>query len=138
MVLAAWIEGQTLEKLTRVTDTEVRALGLLADEVWRNDVYLVSVMRAAGKWEGRTVVHLSIKRHDAQPVTDWPEKQAIKNQLVGENCEGLEVYPAESRKHDQVNRYHLWVIADPTYRLPFGWSGRATADDDAKGELVEE
>jgi hypothetical protein len=119
-----------MEKLTRLNDTEVRALGLLADEVWRNDVYLVSVMRAAGKWEGQTVVHLSIKRHDAQPVTDWPEKQAIKNQLVGENCEGLELYPAETRKHD--------LIADPTYRLPFGWSGRATADDDTKGELVEE
>lgn len=128
-----------MEKLIQLRDDELRKLGgIQADEVWKNDIYLVSVVKDEGKWEGRTVVQISIKRHDAQPVTDWPEKQAIKNQLVGEECEGVELYPAESRLHDQVNRYHLWVIADTTYQFPFGWNERVTSYDEDKGEPVEE
>lgn len=132
-------KGTKMEKLIKLSDVEKRESGLLADEVWRNDIYIVAVTRdPARKWEGRTVVQISIHRHDRGPVTNWPEKQAIKNQVVGEECEGIELYPAESRLHDQANRYHLWVIDDPTYQFPFGWGGRAVFDHGETGELVEE
>lgn len=85
-------------------------------EVWINDVYQV-LKRPAQKG----VVWLSIKRLDKEVCHDWRDFQAIKNQLIGPECEGLEVYPAESRLIDAANQYHLWVFTDPTYRLPFGF-----------------
>ncbi len=73
-----------MEKLIKVSDDEVRLLGgIQADEVWKNDQYLVAVLRNTAKFDGRNVVHLSIKRPDLKPITDWNDKQAIKNQLVG-------------------------------------------------------
>src|SRR5262245_53475080 len=40
---------------------------------------------------------LSIKRIDKNPIHDWRVLQAIKNALLGEECEAVELYPAESR-----------------------------------------
>lgn len=130
-----------MEKLIKLSDEEVRALagGIRADEVWKNDLYRVAVVREAGRFEGRSVVRLSIKRHDDKPIHSWTDKQAIKDQLVGEECDGVELYPAKRRKIDQLNRYHLWVISDPTFKLPIGWDeGAAAFDDNIKGEIEED
>jgi hypothetical protein len=71
------------------------------------------------------MIHLSIKRLDRQPIHDWRDLQWIKNMLVGLQCEGLELYPAEDRVADSANQYHLWVFADPAFRIPVGFdSGR--------------
>ncbi len=70
------------------------------------------------------VVHLSIKRIDREPMHDWRALQTIKNVIVGEECEALEIYPAESRLVDSANQYHLWVINDPLARIPVGWGSR--------------
>ena len=48
---------------------------------------------------------LSIKRRDRAPVHDWRELQQIKNMIVGDEHEGFEVYPAESRLVDTANQY---------------------------------
>jgi hypothetical protein len=37
-------------------------------------------------------------------VHDWRDLQRIKNQLVGPECEAVELYPAESRKVDTANQ----------------------------------
>jgi hypothetical protein len=58
------------------------------------------------------VIHLSIKRVDREPVTDWRHKQEIKNMVVGPEFEGIELFPAESRCVDTANQYHLWVFGD--------------------------
>ena len=79
--------------------------------------------------------HLSIRRDDREPVSDWRDKQAIKNQLVGPECEGLELYPAESRLVDTANQYHLWVVCDPTSRIPFGWTERVTLNESIGGSI---
>ena len=92
----------------------------LKDEVWLNDIYQVNVRRTP------EIVHLSIKRRDKAPITDWRHKQLIKNQLVGESCEGIELYPAKDRLVDSANQYHLWVYADPTLRIPIGFKQRMT------------
>lgn len=90
-----------------------------ADEVWRNDMYQVVVRKVEGE-----VFHLSIKRLDRQPIHDWRDLQEIKNMLIGPEHEAAELYPAESRKVDSANQYHLWGRLDPAWRFPFGFQTR--------------
>jgi hypothetical protein len=93
-------------------------------EVWQNDIYEVAVYRTP------VITHLSIKRRDRKPVTDWRDKQEIKNQLVGPENEGLELYPAESRLVDTANQFHMWVLTDPDKVIPVGFNeGRVTTND---------
>ena len=86
------------------------------ETIWLNSRYQVN------RREDTDMVHLSTKRRDRPPP--GPERfrdfQRIKNELVGAECVGLEVYPAESNMVDTSNQYHLWVFTDPAYRLPFG------------------
>lgn len=78
-----------------------------------------AVERLTGDYE--SFVHLNIRRRDGGPILrDWRHFQWIKNQLVGEECEGVELYPAESRLVDTSNKFHLFVCTDPEHRLPFG------------------
>jgi hypothetical protein len=94
------------------------------EETWRNEKYQVSVRRS-----DKGLVHLSIKLNTREVVKDWRDFQAIKNQLVGEECEGVELYPASSRLVDTSNQYHIWAVADPTFRFPFGFSERFVTED---------
>ena len=108
------------------------------DKVWINDIYQVNVREHGGLDVGEPliVVHLSIKRRDKQPCKDWRHFQLIKNQLVGDECEGVEIYPAESRLVDTSNQYHIWCIKDPKYTFPFGWdAGRITAEGSVGGAI---
>lgn len=100
-------------------------------QYYLNDVYQVA-MRPLGDM----MVHLSIKRIDRQPCHDWRDLQAIKNQLVGDECEGAELYPAESRRVDSANQYHIWCVKDPTFRFPFGYNVRAVDDQTSVGKSV--
>lgn len=97
---------------------------LMESEVWRNDIYQVQV-----RGRGCGIIHLSIKRVDREPIHDWRDLQAIKNTLVGEENEAIELYPAESRRVDSANQYHLWVFEDPTFRVPLGFNERLVKED---------
>ena len=92
------------------------------DRVFRNDKYQVA-LRDLGE-----VYHLSIKRIDREPIHDWRDLQEIKNRLVSAECEGVELYPAESRRVDSANQYHLWVFKDPTLRIPLGFTERLVTE----------
>ena len=82
------------------------------------------------------MVHLNIRRVDGYPGRDWRHFQAIKNQLVGRECEAVELYPAESRLTDTSNKYHLFCVADPTFRFPFGFETRDVQyGDETEGGL---
>lgn len=73
----------------------------------------------------RTVVHLNIRRRDgAVDMRDWRHFQQIKNELVGPECEGVELYPADSRLVDTSNKFHIWVVMDAEFRFPFGFENR--------------
>lgn len=104
--------------------------------VFRNNRYQVHVrgmqndaIAAAGIPGGR-ILHLSIKRVDRGPIVrDWRIIQRIKNEIVGEECEAVEIYPAESRLVDEANQYHLWAVPEPGYRFPFGFHERLVGDD---------
>jgi hypothetical protein len=71
---------------------------------------------------------LSIRRNDREPIMDWRDLQAIKNQLVGCECEAVQLFPAESRLVDSANQYHLLALADPGARFGFGFMFRAVDD----------
>ena len=93
------------------------------DDVWLSRQYQVNARAIDLDYPNAPpIVHLSIKRTDKLAAHDWRHFQAIKNQIVGDECEGVELYPAESRIVDTSNQYHLWVCTDPTFRFPFGWN----------------
>lgn len=99
----------------------------VATEYWKNNIYQVALRRLIGtKW-----IHLNIRRRDGKPILrDWRHFQWIKNQLVGEECEGVELYPAESRLNDTSNKFHIFCMSDPSFRFPFGMTYRDVSDDD--------
>ena len=99
--------------------------------VLRNNIYTVHVEGCDVPAPMGPVAWLSIKRNDRQTIHDWRELQRIKNEIMGEECEAVEIYPAESRVHDTANQYHLWCFA-PGYQLPFGYAGRFVADEKNK------
>jgi hypothetical protein len=84
-------------------------------ELFVNDRYHVIRERVGPLW------HLSIRPLDPSQPRLWNEFQQIKNELVGDENEGVELFPAESRLTDLADQYHLWVAADPAFRFPFGF-----------------
>lgn len=93
------------------------------DRIWQNELYEVWVRNI--RWmDSAPMVWLSIKRRDKQPIRAWRHMQRIKNELVGPECEGFELFPAESRLADSANQYHLFVFTDSDVRLPVGFPDR--------------
>jgi hypothetical protein len=119
-------------ELNRVSDDMLRAALLkeLNAEIWINKHYQVAVYR--GK-EADELVHidelkgrcmwLSIKRRDKKPVNNWQDFQTIKNVLSGEDCDAIQIYPAERHLVNTANQYHL-ICLPADEELPFGWKKR--------------
>ena len=107
-------------------------------DIYKNSRYTVMtrVVRESDE-HGPGMVHLSIKRNDKAPVTSWRDLQKIKNELVGPECEGVQIFPAESRLVDSSNQYHLWVCTDPGFRLPFGYDERLVSEGNSHGAVQE-
>lgn len=89
--------------------------------MYMNSLYTVIVAPHQG------MIHLSIRNNDRSARHDWREFQRIKNELVGSEHDGYEVYPAESRLLDTANQFHLWVFASPSSRVAFGFDERLVA-----------
>ena len=86
---------------------------------YSNDVYGVGIFPS--KEHGW--VNLQISRHDGHPPYSWEDKQRIKSELIGDENEGIELFPAESRLVNLEQTHHLWVNTDPTFRLDIGFHG---------------
>ena len=87
------------EKAQQVTDSATDEVG----QVWQNSLYTVIVSVNPE----HSMAKLSIRRNDREAVHDWRDLQRIKNELVGPECEGFELYPAESRLVDTANQFWL-------------------------------
>jgi len=85
-----------------------------------NDLYQVEVGPALG---GLFVRQINIRRRDGGMFKDWRHFQQIKNETVGPEREAVEVYPAESRKVDSCNKWHLWVLPEGEC-VPTNWNER--------------
>lgn len=113
-----WTEAQAKEFIAKTFE----------DPVYVNDIYSVSprtinVPEFGGEW-----IHLSIKRIDKEPIHDWRDLQEIKNMMVGKENEAIELYPAESRRVDSANQYHLYVLKDKNAKIPIGFTERLVMD----------
>lgn len=134
----AWTRFQPAQRITEPDGT--------VGQMWQNNRYVVIVSpvpplpAGAGVSDGPPLpplVHLSIRRQDREAVRDWRDLQRIKNALVGPECEGVELFPAESRLVDTANQAHLWVVADPAVRFPFGYSQRLVAEGPYSDNAVQ-
>jgi hypothetical protein len=85
--------------------TEADDTGIGTVEIYANNYYQC-VMR--NNQPG--ITWLSIKRNDMTPIHNWNHLLQIKNDVCGEEREGIELYPAMSRIVDVANQYHLWVL----------------------------
>lgn len=84
------------------------------------------------------LIYLSVRRLErARLPRDWRDLQRIKNEIVGPEHEGFELFPAESRLVDQSDQFHLWVLARPLRRgedgslhnsMGVGWTKRDVSD----------
>ena len=79
------------------------------------------------------MVELSIKTRDKQAYHDWRDLQRIKNEVLGPEWEGVELFPAESRLVDTANQYYLWCFEK--FRFPFGFPGRLVAEGGYRGSV---
>lgn len=119
----------------RRLDREAAIAHLDADdancEIWVNDHYQVQKRRCGGTALG-LMYHLNIRRRDGAPIHDWRHLQQIKNELMGEECEAVELYPAESRLVDTSNKYHLWCFPGGG-KFPFGFDVKQIRESDETG-----
>jgi hypothetical protein len=107
-------------------------------KVYKNSRYTV-LYRMARETDASLpdLVHLSIKRNDQKPIWNWRDFQKIKNELVGEECEGIMLFPAESRLVDTSSQYHLYVCKDPQSRFPVGYRERLVCEGNYMGSIQE-
>lgn len=98
-------------------------------QVWVNDLYQVQT-----RPDRSGFLHINIRRRDGGPILrDWRHFQTIKNEIVGPECEAVELYPAESRLVDTTNKYHMYAATDPTFRFPIGMEER-DVDYETRGD----
>lgn len=109
------------------------------EEIWQNNLYTVirSNFTYPGDPDGPDWIHLSIRRNDRRPITDWRHKQKIKNQLAGPEHEGVEIYPAESRLVDTSNQFHCWVLPEAGQRVPVGYEDGRIVGSTAIGKAKQ-
>jgi hypothetical protein len=113
-----------------VSEDEARAR--LEAEHGRCSYYLNAIYQVQVDEVSDGVTHLCIRRRDgAADLRDWRHFQQIKNELCGEEREAVELYPAESRKVDTSNKWHLWVLPLGT-TLPVGWTKRDVKYDESR------
>lgn len=117
MTAIAKHSGRSIEEVRAIMNDEREAAAVVVNELYH--VNMRSIQPVVEGWP--SMIWLSIKRRDRKPIHDWRDLQRIKNELVGVECEGVELYPAESRKTDTANQYHLWVFLESGHKFPFGW-----------------
>lgn len=107
-------------------------------DIWKNSRYTVMTrVITSSNPDEPELIHLSIKRNDKAPVTSWRDLQKIKNELVGPDCEGMQIFPAESRLVDTSNQTHLWCFKNPGIRIPFGYQERLVYEGNSHGAIQE-
>jgi len=95
------------------------------DAMFVNDKYVVCVFKNEPNGfppDVGDIWHLSIRRQDREAWPDWRDFQQIKNEICGTECEGLELYPAQSRVMDSANQYHIYVFMQPAFMIPVGYT----------------
>ncbi len=93
----------------------------LGAAVYTNSRYVCCVYppsRPPGMETFPLVVHISFKHVLNIAITDFRDMQRIKNELVGEECQAIQIFPAESHLVDGANQYHLWCFVPDCWSRP--------------------
>ncbi len=93
-----------LEDRPTLQDAKAQFHKMKSEAWWANDLYQACVDVQENGW-----VHISLKRNDRGTYISWQHKQWIKNDIVGEDKNAMEMFPAEDRVVNCANQYHLWV-----------------------------
>lgn len=113
--------GQSREEALATIEAENTGTRL-----YMNDIYQVQVRPT----DDPNFVWINIRRRDGKAIfRDWRHFQQIKNEVLGPDCEAIELYPAERRKVDTSNKYHLFGCTKPDYEFPIGWGEGAVSYD---------
>src|SRR5262252_5066149 len=126
--------------LTRATDpTTGKHRVLIAGrevQIFKNHRYTVQVRELDPvRPDVLPAMEISVRRNDRQPVTDWRDLQRIKNEMAGPECEGVQLFPAETRLVDTANQFYMYAILDPRFRFPFGFRERMVSDVSSHGAV---
>ena len=70
----------------------------------KNNIYSAQIIDTS---EGLLI---GIRRHDQSTDVPWSHKQRIKNEVLGEEFQAIEVFPKTSELVDDANMYWLWVV----------------------------
>ncbi len=79
--------------------------------------------------------HSNDKQTDGEIGCGWQMKQWIKNDICGDDWEGVELFPAEYRMMNTANEYHLFCYP---FELPIGHddnNGKPTISDCKDGGI---
>lgn len=101
------------------------------DRIFINSRYQVSLRVREAPPPFGIYIELSIKTRDKAAHHDWRDLQRIKNELVGEWYEAVELYPSEKRLVDTANQYFLFVFPELDFRngwFPFGFADRIVSE----------
>jgi hypothetical protein len=101
--------------------------------MYQNSLYTVH-LRLLGR-DKTQALWLSIRHNDRKAIRDWRHFQRIKNEIVGDEREAVEIYPKESQLVDEANTYHLWVLAEAD-TLPFGFKGERMVSTPEVAEAI--
>jgi len=77
-----------------------------------------------------TLIWLAISRFDGMPIS-WVDKQDIKNAVVGNDHEAVELYPHQNRAIPWGEEDHLWVLKTPDTFHPYGFGSFEEVEDNA-------
>lgn len=121
MDIPTWQEIMAMSSCTQA-EAKDKVAWLNGQSVWVNNIYQVNIEYMQG---GRA--HLIIRRQDRQAIHNWQHFYEIKNQLLGPECEAVEVYPKDSHLIDEKHQYHLWGFRSPKDTFGIGFQiGRKT------------
>lgn len=116
----AWTPFQSL-------GTQTKNCVLIDGNVFEDSAeVLINSRYKVAKYDDGEIIHLSIKRLDGQALQDWRELQRIKNELLGEEIEAVQLHPAESRLLDMCDQVHLWALKEG--RFSFGFEERIVSE----------
>jgi hypothetical protein len=109
---------------------EAAAIKIIDEDAAKCACYINDLYQVQARQMDNGMLHLNIRRPDgAATLRDWRHFQQIKNEIAGPEREAFEIYPAESRKVDTSNKWHLWVLPEGE-RVPVGWSERDVRYDE--------
>lgn len=98
-------------KFEEVSWSETQGLSIKnkPDKAWKSNHHVVQVYRNERLILGKLMNKWMIRRNDSEPIREWHEIQNIKNEVIGEEVEAIQIFPKASELVDVANMYWLFT-----------------------------